>query len=91
MKNEISTILKVKGYDIGVLNIDGNIRDYTDLLHLIILNNLESINSELIELNIPQRERLIKLNNITRKQIEILKNNKSIDNLKYIENKINKD
>ena len=27
---------------------DGNIRDYTDLLHLIILNNLENINATLI-------------------------------------------
>ena len=27
----------------------GNIRDYTDLLHLIILNNLECYNSELIK------------------------------------------
>lgn len=26
-------------------NLEGNIRDYTDILHLVILNNLESINS----------------------------------------------
>ena len=25
--------------------LKGNIRDYTDLLHLIILNNLENINA----------------------------------------------
>lgn len=31
----------------------GNIRDYTDLLHLVILNNLENINAELIEMKIP--------------------------------------
>ncbi len=67
----------------------GNIRDYTDLLHLVILNNLENINAELIEMKIPQSERLIRLNNIARKQIELLKNNKSFNNLKYIENKIN--
>ena len=30
----------------------GNIRDYTDLLHLVILNNLENINAELIEMGI---------------------------------------
>ena len=34
----------------------GNIRDYTDLLHLIILNNLENINAESIEMKLPQRE-----------------------------------
>ena len=30
----------------------GNIRDYTDLLHLVILNNLENINATLIKMNI---------------------------------------
>lgn len=56
------------------------------LFLLVILNNLENINSELIELGISQGERLIKLNSIARKQINILNNNKSFDNLKYIEN-----
>lgn len=69
--------------------IKGNIRDYTDLLHLVILNNLENINAELIEMKIPQNERLVRLNNIARKQMELLKNNKSFNNLEYIENKIN--
>ena len=67
----------------------GNIRDYTDLLHLVILNNLENINAELIEMKISQKERLIRLNNIARKQMELLKNNKSFNNLEYIENKVN--
>ena len=67
----------------------GNIRDYTDLLHLVILNNLENINAELIEMKIPQNERLIKLNNIARKQLLLLKNNKFFNNLKYIENAVN--
>lgn len=68
----------------------GNIRDYTDLLHLVILNNLENINAELIEMKIPQNERLVRLNNIARKQMKLLKDNKSFNNLEYIENKINK-
>ena len=68
---------------------NGNIRDYTDLLHLVILNNLENINAELIEMKIPQNERLIRLNNIARKQMELLKNNKSFNNLEYIKNKVN--
>ena len=67
----------------------GNIIDYTDLLHLVILNNLENINAELIEMKIPQNERLVRLNNIARKQMELLKNNKSFNNLEYIENKAN--
>ena len=67
----------------------GNIRDYTDLLHLVILNNLENINAELIEMKIPQSERLVRLNNIARKQMELLKNNKSFNSLEYIEHKVN--
>lgn len=73
------------------LELKGNIRDYTDLLHLVILNNLENINAELIEMKIPQSERLVRLNKIAKKQAEILNNNKSFDNLKYIENKVNKE
>ena len=68
---------------------NGNIRDYTDLLHLVILNNLENINAELIEMDIPQSERLIRLNNVARRQMELLKNNRSFNNLEYMENKVN--
>ena len=69
---------------------DGNMRDYADLLHLVMLNNLENINAELIEMKMPQNERLVKLNSMARKQIELLKNNKSFSDLQYIENEINK-
>ncbi len=68
-------------------NLKGNIRDYTDLLHLVILNNLENINASLIEMGLIQRERLIKLNNLAKKQMELLRNNNSLNNLEYIENK----
>ena len=63
--------------------IDGNIRDYTDLLHLIILSNLENINAELIRMNLSQGERLVRLNNIARNQMDILIKNNSISNLEY--------
>lgn len=68
---------------------DGNIRDHTDLLHLVILSNLENINAELIEMGISQSERLVRLNDIAKKQIELLRKNKSLKNLEYIENKVN--
>ena len=61
----------------------------TDLLHLVILNNLENINAELIEMGISQSERLIKLNCMAKRQMELLKNNTTFNNLEYIENKIN--
>ena len=67
----------------------GNIRDYADLLHLIILNNLENINAELIKNNISQRERLISLNEIAKNQIRILNNNKNIKHLEVLEDKVN--
>lgn len=67
----------------------GNIRNYTDLLHLVILNNLENINAELIKMKIPQSERLVRLNSIAKKQMELLKNSRSFNNLEYIENKDN--
>jgi len=63
----------------------GNVRDYADLLHLIILNNLENLNAELIEMGMPQEDRLIRLNSSARKQIELLKGNKNIKGLELLE------
>ena len=68
---------------------EGNIRDYTNLLHLVILSNLENINAELIEMGIPQSERLVRLNDMAKKQMELLRKNKSLKNLEYTENKVN--
>ena len=67
---------------------NGNIRDYTDLLHLVILNNLEISNSEFIKLGINQSERLIRLNDSARKQIEALKNNKNIKELEIMQKQV---
>ena len=68
---------------------NGNIRDYTDLLHLIILNNLENINAELISSNIKQSDRLIRLNQSAKNQMEAIKNNKNIKELELLQNQIN--
>lgn len=64
---------------------NGNIRDYTDLLHLVILSNLETINASLISDNVLQGERLIKLNNNARMQMEALRNNKNIKDLELLQ------
>ena len=37
-----------------------------------------------------QSQRLIKLNKMAKRQMELLKNNKSFDNLEYIEHNVNK-
>ena len=68
---------------------EGNIRDYTDLLHLVILNNLQNTNAQLIEEKVSQKERLIKLNNIARRQMEILKDNKNIKELEKLQQQVN--
>ena len=71
------------------LSKNGNIRDYTDLLHLVILNNLQSTNAQLIEDNVPQSERLVKLNNSARRQMKVLRDNKNIKELEVLQNQVN--
>ena len=70
---------------------NGNMRDYTDLLHLIILNNLENTNAELIRMNIKQSDRLIRLNESARNQMKTLKNNKNIKELEVLQQQVNED
>ena len=53
-------------------NLKGNIRDYANMNELICLSNLENINAVLINEQVPQTERLIKLNQIAIYQISIL-------------------
>ena len=57
---------------------EGNIRDYTDILHLVVLSNLEVLNASMIENNISQKDRLEKLNKTDRRQINILANDGNI-------------
>ena len=57
---------------------EGNIRDYTDILHLVVLSNLEVLNASMIENNISQKDRLEKLNKTARRQINILTNDVNI-------------
>jgi len=65
-------------------DLKGNIRDYTDLKHLLILCNLENTNAELINDNIPQKERLIKLNNSAIRQMRVLEHDKTIKELETL-------
>ena len=59
----------------------GNIRDYAQINELICLSNLETINALLINENMPQQNRLIKLNQIAIQQMLILEN---LDNKKLL-------
>ncbi len=56
------------------LDLKGNIRDYATINELICLSNMENINALLINEDIPQMERLIKLNQIAIQQMRILQN-----------------
>ena len=71
------------------LAVYGNMRDYADLLHLIILNNLENTNAELIKMGLKQSDRLVRLNNSARNQFEILKQNNSFNNLFKLDDQSN--
>ena len=70
-------------------DLEGNIRDYTDVLHLVVLSNLEVLNANMIESNIKQSERLIKLNNIAKKELEILINDNNIIGINNVSNRVN--
>ena len=62
-------------------NKTGNIRDYASLEQLVVLSNLESINALLIEQDLSQNERLIKLNIVAISQMKSLIQNSTIKNL----------
>ena len=71
-------------------NLEGNIRDYTDILHLIVLSNLEVLNASMMDNNISQSERLEKLNTTARKELSILANNKNIIDIQKLDEKSDK-
>ena len=68
-------------------NLEGNIRDYADILYLIVLSNLEVLNANMIDNNITQRERLEKLNEMARKELSILSKDKNIIGNNILDNK----
>lgn len=65
---------------------EGNIRDNSTIEQLMILNNLQTINAEMLRNQIPASERLQQLNRIALEQQEILlKNNqKALKELKHL-------
>ena len=65
-------------------NLEGNMRDYADILHLVVLSNLEVLNATMIENNVCQSERLEKLNIVAKKQLNVLLNEKNIKGLENV-------
>ena len=52
--------------------LEGNLRDHATLEQLVVLSNLESLNSVLIRQELPQPERLIRLNQVAIAQMRSL-------------------
>ncbi|MDH6356550.1 hypothetical protein M2135_000407 [Parabacteroides sp. PF5-9] len=59
----------------------GNIRDYTTINELICLSNMENINAVLINEQVPQSDRLLKLNQIAIQQMRVLH---EVDSRKFL-------
>jgi hypothetical protein len=59
----------------------GNIRDMASIQQLVILSNLESINAMLIHQKSPQKERLIRLNEMAISQMKSLVSNRNVKKL----------
>lgn len=52
--------------------LEGNVRDYASVEHLLVLANMEGMNAELIHMGLPQGERLKRLNQIAIRQMQVL-------------------
>ena len=61
--------------------LKGNMRDYANLQELLVLANMESYNAILISKGISQKERMIELRALAKKQLLSLK---SLENKKLI-------
>ena len=67
--------------------LDGNMRDYANILQLVILSNLENLNSEMISQGVEQKVRLERLNKIAKKQYTILQDSKGIKKIEMLDDK----
>ncbi|NTV48930.1 MAG: KilA-N domain-containing protein [Geobacteraceae bacterium] len=68
--------------------LKGNMRDYATLEQLVVLSNLESLNAELIKIQMTAEERLQKLNKTAIDQMKVLILNKSMKVLRPAERKL---
>lgn len=69
-------------------DIKGNMRDYATVAQLVCLLNLENINSIFISENVPQAERLLRLNKIAIGQMQILSDDNRIRTLELHDMKL---
>ncbi len=60
-------------------------RDYANILQLVILVNLENLNAQMIKNGLEQKDRLEKLNTIAKEQYNILSNSNSINKIENLD------
>lgn len=60
---------------------NGNIRDQATIEQLLVIANMESLNAEFIKMNLPQSERLVKLNEIAISQLKSILNSSQTKSL----------
>ena len=63
-------------------DMEGNMRDYATIEQLLVLANIEGMNAELIYMGLTQGERLIRLNAIAIRQMQVLTSALAIKQLK---------
>lgn len=66
--------------------LDGNMRDYANILQLVILVNLENLNAQMIKEGLEQKDRLEKLNAIAKEQYVILNDSNSMMRIEDLDN-----
>jgi hypothetical protein len=62
--------------------LEGNMRDYATVEQLLVLANIEGMNAELIHMELPQGERLRRLNEIAIRQMRVLTSAPDVKQLK---------
>lgn len=65
--------------------LEGNMRDYANILQLVILSNLENLNAEMIEQGLEQSKRLERLNVIAQKQYITLQGSNSLKKIEALD------
>jgi len=60
---------------------EGNIRDHATIEQLLVLANIESLNAEFIKMNLPQADRLMKLNQTAITQLKAILGNTNMNKL----------
>ena len=61
--------------------LDGNMREYASVEQLLVLANIEGMNAEFIRMDLPQGERLKRLNQISIRQMQVITASPSLKGL----------